>query len=187
MKRRWAGRAVYPGDRHSLRTGAALSVLAALGLVAANVLSALPASAAPPYPPVGTAPLAVSTTTPAPGETITVSGNGFGPNEVVTLVLHSVPVTLASTLTDSNGTFSVPVTIPSDVRGVHVLTATGRTTGTTFSITLTIGFEPPGGGGGGGLPNTGLMVWGLGIVAVALLTLGAALVVSGRRRRSAAA
>jgi LPXTG-motif cell wall-anchored protein len=132
--------------------------------------------------------LSVSTTAPDPGETITISGAGWGADEVVTLVLHSTPVILASPLTDSNGAFSVPATIPSDVQGTHVLTGTGGTTGDTVSITLTIGFEPPtGGGGGGGLPNTGVVVWGVGTVAVALLALGAALVVSGRRRRSAAA
>lgn len=192
MKRRSAARAVSPGDRHPLRTSSALGVLAALGLVAAlgmvaaNVFSALPASAAAPYPPGGAPSLSVSTTAPNPGETITISGAGWGAEEVVTLVLHSTPVTLASPLTDGNGTFSVPATIPSDVQGVHVLTGTGETTGETVSITLTIGGEPPT-GGGGGLPNTGLVVWGFGTVAVVLLTFGVALVVSGRRRRSTAA
>jgi LPXTG-motif cell wall-anchored protein len=188
MKRRWAARATSSGDRRSLRMGSALGILATLGLVAANALSALPASAAAPYPPGGTPTLSVSTTVPAPGQTIIISGTGWGADEVVTLVLHSTPVTLASPLTDGNGAFSVPATIPSDVQGDHVLTATGGTTGQTISITLTISSQPAtGGGGGGGLPNTGLMVWGFGIVAVVLLTLGAALVVSGRRRRSAAA
>lgn len=192
MKRRWTSLAVSPGDRRSFRISpfldilAKLGLVAVLGLIAANVLSAVPASAAAPYPPGGAAPLSVSTTTPAPGQTITVSAAGFGANEIVDLVLHSTPVTLASPRADSNGTFSVQVTIPSDVRGVHVLTATGRTTGKTVSITLTIGFPPPT-GGGGGLPNTGLMVWGFGIVAAILLVLGTAFLVFGRRRRSGAA
>ncbi|TAM92302.1 MAG: hypothetical protein EPN43_02800, partial [Jatrophihabitans sp.] len=100
--------------------GAALVML--VGLV-------LPGAAqAGPYPPTGAcASLAVSTTTPAAGEAITVTGTGFTAGETVTLELDPGPVVVGSAVVAADGTFSTQVTIPSDTYGRHLLLSAGGT------------------------------------------------------------
>lgn len=71
--------------------------------------------------------LSVSDTTPSLGQTISVTGGGFPKNSKVTILMFSRPTKVGSTTTDSNGRFSVVVTIPSDARlGRHRLVAVSR-------------------------------------------------------------
>ena len=87
------------------------------------------AVAAQTYQP-GQGPLTVSSSTPEPGDEITMTGEGFGPSVVVDIQL--VPnaggsaIPLGEATTDSNGRFSASVVIPDTlVAGVYRLQATG--------------------------------------------------------------
>jgi alpha-L-fucosidase len=76
----------------------------------------------PPSP----APPTSSTTNPAPGDAVTLTGGGFAASTTLTVTLRSDPVVLASTTTDATGSYSVTVTIPLDTPpGVHQLVVSG--------------------------------------------------------------
>src|SRR3954466_928935 len=77
------------------------------------------------YPPTTCSTLAVSTTHPAVGAKITVSGASFLPNHKVTLVLKTQTYFLVSLTTDANGEFSVQVQLPAGVTGQHRIIAKG--------------------------------------------------------------
>jgi hypothetical protein len=85
--------------------------------------------------------LAVSPTSSTPGAQVTVTGQGFAPNEVVTLALNGQALaTSPSTLTTSaSGTFSATVTVPATaLAGANTLAATGATSRGTATATLTV-------------------------------------------------
>jgi len=163
------------------RIATLITMLAAIGLAAVTFSSNAGA-----YPP-GTAPtLSVGTTTPVAGGSLTVGGTGLGSNLPGTITLHSAVVTLGSFTTDSSGSFTATVTIPSDVSGTHTLVA--ATSVASTSITLNIGGTAPPNGGGkpGGIAFTGAAVIGVGFLGVALLVGGGILLFAGRRRKVSA-
>ena len=92
------------------------------------------------------APPATSTTTPSAGESITITGDGFAPNTTLTIELHSTPVVLATTQTDSAGNYSVIVVIPADTPpGAHEIVARGLGPNgeeRTSVVTITVGAAP---------------------------------------------
>src|SRR5258706_15081607 len=96
---------------------------ALLTVVWVGPAAAAPAAAAP-YPPPVCATLSVSTTTPFPGQTITVSGVNFAPNEQITLVLDT-GATLGDVTVGADGTFSKDVVVPNDLRGNHRISVQG--------------------------------------------------------------
>jgi hypothetical protein len=141
----------------------------------------------------------------APGESVTVQGEGFTPNCTVTISLGARPI--GTTQTDANGDFTQQVTIPSDAKpGGYQLTATdcsGAVLGEQFRVTDEQGGESSSGGhvgkggqqsSGGGvrgnehgrLPFTGVVFYPLLGAAVVLLGGGLMLIVVGRRRRHTA-
>jgi hypothetical protein len=64
------------------------------------------------------------------GAELTLSYSGFQPNEVVTVVMRSTPVTLGTFTADASGTVTADVTIPTSAEtGSHTLTLTGPMTG----------------------------------------------------------
>lgn len=75
------------------------------------------------YDPVG--PVAVSDTSPEPGDTITVQGSGFDPGSEVKITIESEPVLLATTTANLSGAFSADVTLPTSFQGRHTVKATG--------------------------------------------------------------
>jgi titin len=75
------------------------------------------------YQPAGT--LSLSTTSPAAGASITVSGDGFAPVSEVRITIESEPVLLATVTTNAAGAFSVEVNIPRGMSGTHQIVATG--------------------------------------------------------------
>jgi hypothetical protein len=81
----------------------------------------------------------LSVSTVAAGGMITVTGSDFAPNEPITVILHSTPVTLATFTADSTGAFSRTVTIPTGTAGgSHTLLVTGATSGTVSTpVTVT--------------------------------------------------
>jgi hypothetical protein len=154
------------------------------------VVGSGPASAAAPTPAAGTvcggygsldvrASMSVSTTTPFPGQTITLSGQNFAPaGSNVTIVLDTGAV-LAHVTINSSGTFSVPVTLPAGVTGNHKILAQGQITCPPDPVQISI---QAAGTQGGGLASTGVdILTGLAI-ALALIAGGVLMARSGRRR-----
>jgi hypothetical protein len=123
------------------------------------------------------------------GNTITVSGSGFGPDTDVTVVLHSDPVTLGIAHTDANGNFTATFTIPSGVpAGDHTLVFTGVDAAgnpivveqaVTLTGTMT---ASPRAATGAILPVTGIDALALALSATGLLFAGAVALLAGRRR-----
>lgn len=121
---------------------------------------------------------------PQPGESLTVTGEGFGAGESVLLELHSEPVVLGTATADETGSFTFEVKIPADTpAGAHQIIAIGQETGRTASTGITVvapaPVTPPTGGSPSGLSATGialpigtigaaalLIMLGLGVYAV---------------------
>jgi hypothetical protein len=113
--------------RVKIRAALALAVLAlGLALVGpATSAQATPAHAALAYPPTTCSTLSVSTTHPAVGAKITVTGANFVPNHSVKLILRTHTYFLVALTTDANGAFSVQVQLPAGVTGHHKIIAIG--------------------------------------------------------------
>jgi len=154
---------------------------AALGLVVLFSGAAQASTAA--YAPDGSPSL--STSSPAPGEALAVSGDGFRSGSLVRVVIFSEPVVLGTARADAAGQVALNVKIPSsfapgsdhrvELQGVD---SSGEVRILSREITLA-------GGTGNTLASTGavlLPIVGLGAV---LLVAGGALVFSGRNRRTA--
>jgi hypothetical protein len=127
-----------------------------------------------------------STTTPAPGQSITVVFNGFKPGTEVTITLFSEPVVLGTFVSEpgafGQGVVEATVTIPANTSpGEHRLVASGvGLDGQPRTVTIFITVS----GSGGGLPVTGgspLFVLAMGAAVVGV---GVALL-EFRNRRSA--
>lgn len=92
----------------------------------------------------------ISSATAMPGDTITVTGEGFAPGEVVSIELHSEPVFLGDAVADDDGAFSTTVLIPTETAiGEHTIVLTGENPESTISFALAVTAEPvdPGPGG----------------------------------------
>lgn len=153
-------------------------------LLGAGVLAS--SSGAAPYTTQPT--ISVSTQTPAIGSTIAVSGNGFAPNELVTVTLGGH--VLGTARADASGSFSLNISLPTGVSGNQSILATGLTSGKTTSIQLNVQSEAGAGGGtgnvgggGGGLPATGAAVIGVGVLGGLLLIGGGVMLLLGKRRK----
>jgi len=152
------------------------------------------AVAAEPYPPPA-AVVTVNTGTIIVGDSAIITGNNFGPGETIDIVptfqgtaigqlgrsarrgfIKAAPAVVTG---DGNGHFSVSVQL--DQVGRYVISATGRATGRTGSVTVRVLSE------GSTLPTTGNGGSYLGILltGAAVLVLGIALLVVARSRRRA--
>lgn len=158
-------------------------------LAVALLLVGAPTVSAAAYPATTcTATIAVSTTHPAAGEAITVTGTGFDAGATVRLVLDTGD-RLATVRSSAEGNFTTEVTMP-NTSGRHVLHARGGTSNQPADcpadpfVTLTIqggSTQSAGAPNGGGTAFTGLNVLGLLAIAAALVGIGVAL---NRRSRS---
>lgn len=161
-------------------------VLALAGLVLVGPASPAQASGFQAYPPTICPTVSVSTTKPAVGETITVTGQNFDPNKSVTVLMHSKTYVLATVKTDAEGAFSANVKMPAGLTGSHLITVKGAQSGCPADpVRILIGGTPissPAKGPNGGPPAfTGVDVLGLLLAAAALIGLGVLL----NRRRGA--
>jgi hypothetical protein len=161
----------------------------ALAVAAFGIFFVVPAAAGaapvcPPYPPNAGAELAVSTTNPQAGETITVSGAHFVPNASVRLELHTTVFVLKTVQADASGDFTTTVKLPDGVTGTHTIVAatgvptSGHCATPTVTITIQGGSQPP-----GGTSFTGVDVLAMVLGAAVLLGVGIALNRSGKRRK----
>ncbi len=174
-----------------------IRAILALAVAMAGLALAGPAAtavAAPvAYPPTICPTLSVSTTTPAVGETITVTGINFDPNAHIRIELHTKIYVLANVVSDASGAFSTPVTMPPGVTGNHLIFAVGGGFDTAQCppdpIQIQVGVGPTSSSAHPG-PNpppaiTGFDILALIVGAAALLGVGLALNRGGKRRRAA--
>ena len=150
--------------------GLIIGLVAALGFVGqANA-----------YPPIKTATITTSNSSPAAGAPVTLTVNGFCANATVTFSAGGV--TLGQATSDASGNASITIAAPTTVGAVVVTASTSGVCVSTASLTLTV--RAP-----GGIPATGssssssLQYGGLAV------GLGAALVAFAgfKRRRPTAA
>jgi titin len=177
------------GATYAVKVKAALSDGTASDTEAVKVTPSAPPAIPQDGPPEsdGTLSAPAGSTTPDPGETITISGTGFAPNSEVTIVIYSSPHSLGTVMTDQAGAFSKAVTIPSNLSGSHTITSMGIDpdgASRVLALGVTIaGSTTTGGGGGSGGGSGGLAITGAPIVTI-LLT-GILLLASGFATRFA--
>ncbi|HWE63557.1 MAG TPA: hypothetical protein VHB98_17730, partial [Chloroflexota bacterium] len=85
--------------------------------------------------------LALSPTSGTPGAQATATGQGFAPNEVVTLALNgqALATTPSTIRTSASGTFSATLVVPATaLAGANTLAATGATSRGTATATLSV-------------------------------------------------
>jgi hypothetical protein len=129
---------------------------------------------------------ATTDTTPAPGQKVVKVYKGFQPFEVVTLTMHSTPVTLGEFTADANGVVTVEYTVPAGAdAGTHTLVLSGDA-GTYFqeSITVAAGTAVTE-AGSNGLAYTGADVAVPLALGGGLLALGGGALLVSRRRAGA--
>lgn len=114
--------------------------------------------------------LDVSTSEPAPGGSVTISGSGFAPGSEVTITIESTPQTLTTVFADADGSFSATVQIPTDLSlGPHTLQATGVTPdGATLVLSSELTLAAPGSEEAEGLPIA-VVVIAVALAGVVLL------------------
>jgi len=164
-----------------LRAVLLLPLTIALVLLGAPVSGAFASPVA--YPVTGSecAGISVSTTVPAPGESITVTGSKFDSHGHVRLVLDTGDV-LKRVTADANGSFTTKVKMPDGVTGFHVLHARGGKTNQPADcpadpgLNIGSGASAPGTPGHhGGTSFTGLDIGLLLAAAALLIAVGVAL------------
>ena len=128
------------------------------------------------------------------GEAVTLAGAGYQPGSSVALTLNSKPISLGGAVADGNGAFTKVITVPAEApAGRHTITAAGvDPAGAQF--VLSAAFEvtdakgavagAPASAGGQTLPRTGTSTVLLVALSTLLIAVGAALVVTARRRRA---
>jgi hypothetical protein len=168
----------------------AISALAAAIFGAVFILPAATQAGAaalsyPPSPCPGS--IAVSTTHPLPGETITVTGSGFVAGSSVHLTLHTKVYDLGTFTANAQGSFTAHVQLPAGVYGKHlVIAATGpaaKCPGDPVQI-QSPGGESTGPGGPPGTSFTGTDLAMILIAAAVLIGAGVAFSMSGKRRKA---
>jgi hypothetical protein len=115
------------------------------------------------------------------GEKITITGSGYAPNSLVTILVYSEPQVLTSVWTDSTGSFTVEVTVPAGLpAGQHTLVAAGVDPNgvmryLTLPVTVTEGTAV--------LAYTGADIALPAFGGLAALAVGGGLLFAGRRRK----
>jgi hypothetical protein len=119
------------------------------------------------------------------GQKITISGTGYAPDTLVTILIYSTPQVLTSVWTDSDGAFTVEVTIPVGLAaGQHTLVAAGVDPNgvmryMTLPVTVTEATAV--------LAYTGADIAAPAFGGLAALAVGGGLLFAGRRRPVAVA
>ena len=134
--------------------------------------------------------VAVSSSTVAPGGSLTVTGTGWLPASSVSVWIESTPVLLKSGVAvDSNSEFTTSVIVPADIEpGPHTIFSTGTTTtgevGAAASASITVTGSTTD-GSGDNLADTGSNILPIGALGGVLLATGIGTVVLFRRRSRA--
>jgi hypothetical protein len=116
------------------------------------------------------------------GQSVTISGAGYRPGTVVTVVLSSSGATLGTAVADTKGTFTLIAALPAGTTGSQTVRVLGESIDNRPStITTTIDIAPA---SGSGLAFTGNNSLALAIVGAVLLLTGMAATRRARTRRS---
>ncbi len=139
--------------------------------------------------PVSAPSLQANPTQGSPGQSVVLTGSGFGANEPLTATFNTTPVVLATLNASAGGTFSFTVRIPTDAAlGGHtfvVAGTSGRSASAAFTVVAPVSTTRPVVTASSPLAWTGSPIRGtLTLAAVSLLLGSAALLWSARRRRS---
>lgn len=132
--------------------------------------------------PGGAACAQVSDDVVTPGQAILVfSADGcWQPGTNVRIFFLSEPVFVGQDEVDDDGSFSTEIEIPEDATlGAHTIRVRG-TDVTGAPALRTVPIEVVSGAAGGGLAITGIALWGLLALAVALLAMGSSFLVAAR-------
>ncbi|VAV93103.1 hypothetical protein MNBD_ACTINO01-137, partial [hydrothermal vent metagenome] len=116
----------------------------------------------------------VDKTTPGSGDNLEVSGSGFMPGSNVEIWLYSDPALLTSITADDTGAFTVTITLPEGVTGAHELRIIG-TDQNSGAVTEVLGLSIA-----ETLPNTGIDLIPLLVIASLLIAAGVALLSRGK-------
>jgi hypothetical protein len=132
-------------------------------------------------------------TTAAPGQVVVFIGTGFAAHSTVTISIYSDPTVLGTVVTDGNGDFRKPITVPPDLaEGAHTAVAQGVApdgTGRSMKLAITVAARtttsapPKSGTGGGKLPTTGLDIRTMLLAGLLSLATGTGLIFAARPRR----
>lgn len=155
----------------------------ALVVLSAVLFLAAPASAAPYPPPSECATFEVSTTTPAAGATVQVSGRNWQANAAVRVWISPEPRPLGTLRANGSGTFSGGVEIPSDRQGRNYLSARGKAR-CEEPAPVAIDVQGPEAQATGGLSLTGGDLATVALLGLALSAAGALVLTAVRSRRS---
>lgn len=164
------------------RLGIALVITATLGLI----LVAAPSAGAAPYPPAPP-PTVGGDPTPTPGSITDLSGSNWCPGSTVQIFLDGDFIGNATV--DSSGQFLFGWHVPPNISpGPHTLTFKGLDSTCDNLVTVSMGITIAGeGAAGGNLPFTGSNISVGVLLLAALMIIGAASLVAGRRRKATAA
>ncbi|MEQ1786811.1 MAG: prenyltransferase/squalene oxidase repeat-containing protein [Acidimicrobiales bacterium] len=117
------------------------------------------------------------------GGSLTVTGTGFAPGELVDVTLHSTPIDLGTVTADAAGTALLTFTVPADLEpGEHSVELVGRTSGVIVSVAFEALAAPT---AQRALPATGRTTGAQAAAGAGLVALGGALLALERRRRAA--
>jgi uncharacterized membrane protein len=115
------------------------------------------------------------------GGKLTVSGDGFSPEESVSVWLHSTPVLLARVTADAAGHVEAVVTVPTEtVAGDHNIVVTGADSGAEGTVEVRVVAA-------GDLASTGSNVGAIALAALLMVLAGVTVVVARARRGGASA
>jgi hypothetical protein len=123
-----------------------------------------------------------------------VTGGGFFSTEKVKVVVTSDPITMGEPVANASGFISQSFALPAAVKaGAHTVTLTGETSGVVISAPFTVVAQAATSTTAAGATSTTVQstivrtgassTGGQTMVAVALLSIGAGLMLSTRRRR----
>lgn len=156
-----------------------------LALAAVLLFATAGAAGAQTYPPAVTESVAVSDTTPALGQPLTITAEGFLPGSTSTFTLFSAPVVLGSATVNAQGVVSLTATIPSNTTpGAHRIEVTGTgADGQPLTVVQSITVT---GAAGASLPTTGSdSALPLTQIAIGVMAFGGMMVVMANKRRTA--
>lgn len=155
-----------------------------LALAAVLLFATAGAAGAQAYPPADTESVTVSDTTPAPGQPITITADGFLSSSTSTFTLFSAPVVLGTATANAQGVVSLTATIPaSTTPGAHRIEVSGTgADGQPLTVVQNITVT---GAAGADLPTTGSdSALPLTQVAIGVMAFGGLMVVIANKRRS---
>jgi hypothetical protein len=153
------------------------AMIATGAIVGIGLITTAGNAEAAPYPPVTSCAVAVSSTAPSAGSSITVTGTNFAPG-TVSLTLGGAAA--GSPTAAQDGSFSTTVAIGADASGTEVLSANGGECTSSVNVTVATQVKAT---TISALANTGFAVMTTSVLGGLAILLGSVLILTGRRRK----